>query len=110
MLAGSAAAAALLNISFQAISSEQLPVITFDDEAKAAVRRLKARSERAGVELWEQLLVGGVADWEAMITSSFKAGMSQELLDTTVQQQVGSGPCSSAQVPYEFCVGTQNCH
>lgn len=92
VLAGAAAVAAVLQIPFQPITTQQLPSVRLDDEAKAALRRLKARAERTGLNLFEQLLSGSVADWETMMVNSFRAGMSLELLDTTVQQQVR--PCS----------------
>lgn len=88
VLAGAAAVAAALDVPFEVISTEQLPVIRFDDDAKSALRRLKARAEKAGSDLFEQLLGGGVAEWEQMVVSSFRAGLSLDLLESTVQHQV----------------------
>lgn len=60
-----------------------------DSEAQAALRRLKERAKATGADLFELILSGSVAEWEAFIISSFQAGCSADITEGTAQHQVG---------------------
>jgi hypothetical protein len=78
-----------------------------DSEAQAALRRLKERAKATGTDLFELILSGTVADWEAFIISSFQAGCSADIQEATAQHQVGiigtCLACDSEQQHESYC-------
>jgi len=65
-----------------------------DSQAQTALRRLKDRAKATGADLFELLVSGSVASWEAFIISSFQAGYNADIQEATVQHQVGiMGDC-----------------
>jgi hypothetical protein len=89
--AGFFTVAAALGVSLTPLPNQQLlPVyLESDSQAQAALRRLKDRAKATGADLFELILSGSVADWEAFISSSFQAGCSADIQEATVQHQVG---------------------
>jgi hypothetical protein len=87
--AGFFAVAAALGVPLS--PNQQLPPVYLesDSEAQAALRRLKERAKATGADLFELILSGSVADWEAFISSSFQAGCSADIQEATGQHQVG---------------------
>jgi hypothetical protein len=89
--AGFFAVAAALGVSVSPLPKQQLlPVyLEGDSEAQAAMRRLKERAKATGTDLFELILSGSVAEWEAFIISSFQAGCSADVQEATAQHQMG---------------------
>ena len=83
-----------------------------DEAALKGLKRLQERAAKADVDLWQLLWLGDTANWEQMITQSFAAGMSLELEESTVQQQVrcfdfketASSPACVLAVQYAWCL------
>lgn len=69
-----------------AVSATQPAIL--DEGALKGLKRLQERAAKADVDLWQLLWLGDTANWEQMITQSFAAGMSLELEESTVQQQL----------------------
>eukprot|EP00879_Flechtneria_rotunda_P005643 GHRR01005942.1.p1 GENE.GHRR01005942.1~~GHRR01005942.1.p1 ORF type:complete len:163 (+),score=38.38 GHRR01005942.1:1661-2149(+) len=92
VISGMFAAVTALGMTWQPLQHQQsvlqqLPV-QLDAEANAALRRLQERACNTNNSLFELLLMGLVADWEAMIISSFRAGISMDLQESTLQHQL----------------------
>jgi hypothetical protein len=89
--AGFFAVAAALGVPLSPLPNQKLlPVyLEGDSEAQAALCRLKERSKATGADLFELILSGSVADWEAFISSSFQVGCSADIQEATAQHQVG---------------------
>jgi hypothetical protein len=89
--AGFFAVEAALGVSLSPLPNQQLPPVYLegDSEAQAALRRLKERAKATGTDLFELILSGSVAEWEAFIISSFQAGCSADIQEATAQHQVG---------------------
>jgi hypothetical protein len=85
------AVAAALEVPVSPLPNQQLPPVYLegDSEAQAALRRLKERAKATGADLFELILSGSVAEWEAFIISSFQAGCSADITEGTAQHQVG---------------------
>jgi hypothetical protein len=107
--AGFFAVAAALGVSLSPLPNQQLPPVYLegDSEAQAALRRLKERAKATGADLFELILSGSVADWEAFISSSFQAGCSADIQEATFQHQVGIVgtclACDSKQQHESYC-------
>ncbi|WIA36185.1 hypothetical protein OEZ86_007528 [Tetradesmus obliquus] len=69
-----------------AVSATQPAIL--DEGALKGLKRLQERAAKADVDLWQLLWLGDTANWEQMITQSFAAGMSLELEESTMQQQL----------------------
>ena len=93
-----------------AVSATQPAIL--DEAALKGFKRLQERAAKADVDLWQLLWLGDTANWEQMITQSFAAGMSLELEESTVQQQVrcfdfkgtASSPACVLAVQYAWCL------
>jgi hypothetical protein len=55
---------------------------------RAALQRLQQRAQHAGVHAFDIIVNGDLQQWESMICASLAAGMSLQLLPSTVQDQV----------------------
>uniref|UniRef100_A0A383VHU2 Uncharacterized protein n=1 Tax=Tetradesmus obliquus TaxID=3088 RepID=A0A383VHU2_TETOB len=88
--AGFFALARALGLSISPLPNQQLvPVyLEGDAEAQAALRRLKERAKATGTDLFELMVSGSVADWEAFIISSFQEGCSADVQEATAQHQL----------------------
>jgi nucleotide-binding universal stress UspA family protein len=88
--AGFFTVAAALGVPVSPLPNQQLPPVYLkgDSEAQAALRRIKERAKAAGADLFELILSGSVADWEAFITISFQAGCGADIQEATAQHQV----------------------
>lgn len=53
-----------------------------------AFKRLQRRADSAQLDLWELLWEGEAADWERCFVTSFAAGVSRDLQESTLQYQV----------------------
>jgi hypothetical protein len=83
------AAAAALGVPAQALQDQQLlPAVQLDSDAQAALRQLQERAIKTSTDLFELLMTGTVAEWEAMVISSFQAGVSTDVQESTIQHQV----------------------
>jgi hypothetical protein len=107
--AGFFALARALGLPISPLSNQQLvPVyLEGDSEAQAALRRLKERAKATGTDLFELIVSGSVAEWEAFIISSFQEGCSADVQEATAQHQVGVlGTCmagDSSSKQHESC-------
>jgi hypothetical protein len=72
----------------QLANSEDLKPVQLDKHNLAALRRLQERATTTGRELVPLLLTGGVKEWEEFIAHSFQHGMSLQLQESTIKQQV----------------------
>ncbi|WIA36341.1 hypothetical protein OEZ86_007661 [Tetradesmus obliquus] len=88
--AGFFALARALGLPISLLPNQQLvPVyLEGDSEAQAALRRLKERAKATGTDLFELIVSGSVAEWEAFIISSFQEGCSEDVLEATAQHQL----------------------
>jgi len=102
------AAAAALGLPVQPLPDQQLlPPLQLDSDAQAALRRLQERASKTSTELFDLLMTGSVAEWEAMIISSFQAGVSADVQESTIQHQVtqqavGSSQCGQPMQSNQF--------
>jgi hypothetical protein len=89
--AGLFAVATALHVPVRPLPNQQLPPVYLegDSEAQAALRRLKERAKATGAGLFDLILSGSVAEWEAFIISIFQAGCNADIIEGTAQHQVG---------------------
>ena len=52
------------------------------------LKRLQRRADSAQLDLWPLLWEGAAEDWEKCFITSFAAGLSRDLLESTLQYQV----------------------
>ncbi len=70
------------------LNTKGLQPVPLDACAKAALRRMQQRARAAGVNLVQLLLTGSIQQWEQLVTVSFQKGMSLNLQESTIKQQV----------------------
>lgn len=70
------------------MNTKGLQPVPLDACAKAALRRMQKRARAAGVDLVQLLLTGSIQQWEQLVTVSFQKGMSLNLKESTIKQQV----------------------
>jgi aryl carrier-like protein len=70
------------------MNTKGLQPVPLDASAKAAVHRMQRRARAAGVDLVQLLLTGSIQQWEQLVTVSFQKGMSLNLKESTIKQQV----------------------
>jgi uncharacterized protein YbjQ (UPF0145 family) len=63
---------------------------------RAALQRLQQRAQHAGAHAFDIIVNGDLQQWESMVCASLAAGMSLQLLPSTVQDQVCKVSLASA--------------
>jgi hypothetical protein len=82
----------------QLARTEGIVPVQLDSHAQAAVRRLQDRAKATNLnttqhncDLVSLLLTGSIREWEQLIVDSFQQGLSRELAEPTIKQQVRDG-------------------
>lgn len=87
--------ASLLGKQFAPLSScdeapaNKIPVL--DPAGLDGFKRLQRRADSVQVDFWKLLWEGSGEDWEKCFAASFAAGLSRDLQDTTLRDQVRAG-------------------